>query len=498
MKILSARQQQRLDQATMDREPISSSDLMERAAKRCTGQILNYIEKDDRVGIVCGSGNNGGDGLVIARLLDEKGFDVSVYYVALSENGSDEFEQNRSRLKQTEVKWLEINSENDQVFKKENPDVFIDAIFGTGLSRPAEGLAKETINWINDNDQPVISVDVPSGLYCDQKNEDNDTVVHATLTFTFHAPKLSFFYPEQGKYVGEFLIIDIGLDAEASHSLSSCYEMITSDELIEMRNIRSRFSHKGTYGHVAIVAGSGKTMGAALLANEGALRVGTGLTTAFVPSTANQAFNVRLPVVMLENTGSEYCETILLREALTYGVGPGLGKNVKTKEALHTFLQNAKRPIVLDADALNIIAEAEWYDLIPQNSILTPHPKEFERLCSTFKNSYERTDLQIAFAKKHKVYVVLKDAYTAIACPDGTVYFNPFGSAGMATGGAGDVLTGMITGLLAQGYSPKHSAIFGVGLHGLAGMSASEELGEEYMSAEDILTHISNAYKVLD
>ena len=502
MKILTASQQQELDKKTMEKEPISSLDLMERAANIWMHEFERYlsafkkIDKTHNFGVFCGPGNNGGDGLVVARLLDKMGYKVNCFFVALSDSGSEDFEQNRIRLQGTNVNWIKIDDNTEVDIVEYKLTLIVDAIFGTGLTRPAEGLAKRTIQMINDLHLPVFSVDVPSGLFCNEPNEIGDAVINAAFTFTFHSPKLSFFLPGQSEYVGRFDVLDIGLDSKTSQELESQNFNLTLKELNDIKRSRGRFTHKGTYGHAGIVAGSYSKMGAALLSVEAALRSGTGLTTAYIPESGNTALNTRVPSVMLSNTGKKRCETIVTKKEITYGIGPGLGISEETIAAVQTFLMNHSDPIVIDADALNIISDKkDLLELVPQNSILTPHPKEFERLCGSFKNSYERLEMQRSFSKEKEVYMVLKDAFTSISTPEGKVYFSTFGSSGMATAGSGDVLTGIITGLLAQDYSPEDAALLGVGLHGLAGEACALAMGEEAMISEDLLKFISKAYK---
>jgi NAD(P)H-hydrate epimerase len=499
MKILTAAEQQELDRRTMENEPISSIALMERAAYRYTEKLLPCLSKKITIGVLCGPGNNGGDGLVIARLLSQENFEVNCYYVSLSDKGSDEFEENRSRLKTTSVNWITLDSEKSINEAEWSEPVFIDAIFGTGLSRPAEGLAETVIKKINRLEKRVFAVDVPSGMYCDSPNDEDDAIINAYKTFTFHAPKISFFYPEQGKYCGEFEVVDIGLDAEITSEQKSNLNMITIDQLLDLRKSRSCFSHKGTYGHAGIIAGSHSKMGAALLSSESALKTGVGLVTAYVPESGSVAFNVRIPSVMLNFTGSKECSKINFNENITYGIGPGIGTSNNVKKAMTEFLTLANEPIIIDADALNIIASNKsLMKEVPTESILTPHPKEFERLVGSFKNSYERTEKQTKFSKKHKVYIVLKDTFSVVSTPEGDLFINPFGSSGMATGGSGDVLTGILTGLLAQGYSCLNAAIFGVGLHGLSGEESTKDLGEEAMNSEDLISYISAGFSRLN
>ncbi len=502
MKVLTAHQQKELDNKTIQGEPISSVELMERAAECWTNQLSGYLDiykrinKTPHFGIFCGPGNNGGDGLVIARLLDGMGYKTTCFFVAISDTLSEDFEHNRKRLKGTRVNWVQIDEGIDVDIKAYELTDVIDAIFGTGLSRPAEGIAKRIIDVINSLNTPVFSVDVPSGLYCDEPNDPKDSIVKASFTFTFHSPKLSFFLPDQSKYVGYFDVLDIGLETKRLKDLDCSMYYVTLNKLSSIKKVRSRFSHKGTYGHAGIIAGSATKMGAALLASEAAVRSGAGLTTAFVPEVGSIAFNTRIPSVMLSYTGQNRCENIDIAKGVFYGIGPGIGTSDATISAFDNFLNNQHNPVVIDADALNILAQRK--DLlakVPKGSILTPHPKEFERLCGAFKNGYERLNILLSFAKDQELYIVLKDAYTSIATPEGDLYFSTFGSSGMATGGSGDVLTGIITGLMVQGYTSEESAILGVGLHGIAGEECAKERGEESMISEDLLTFLSKAFK---
>ena len=499
MKILSAKQQHELDQLTMEKEPISSIDLMERASVAFTEALMKHCEGVQTVAVVCGIGNNGGDGLAIARLLFSKGLSATVYFITLNDKVSENVEINRKRLAETPIQFVNVSNSSDLADIAFDEDIIVDAIFGTGLSRSAEGIAKNAILEINKSSSKVFSVDVPSGMYCDSVNQKGDTIVKACHTLTFHAPKLAFFFSEQGKYCGEVEVLDIGLDKAAANQLESPFTIITIELMKSLRKKRTKFSHKGTYGHAAIVAGSYEKMGAALLSVESCLRIGTGLTTAIIPESGRLAFNARTPSAMLEFSGKKQCEEILYNSHLTYGIGPGLGMNHQTKRAVSNFIEKADKPLVIDADALNILAEDNsLLNKLPSNSILTPHPKEFERLTKSFDDSYERTNLQLELAKKYNVIVVLKDTCTVIAKPDGQFFINSFGSAGMAKGGSGDVLTGMITGLLAQGYSPITAAVFGVGLHALAGEVAEKEYGIESMLPDNLVDCINEGFQRLD
>jgi NAD(P)H-hydrate epimerase len=499
MKILTAKQQHELDQMTMENEPISSIDLMERASVAFTEEMIKHCEGVQSVAVVCGIGNNGGDGLAIARLLNSKGLKVAVYFIALRDKGVENVEINRKRLAETSVRFVTLSAPEDVDAIDFSEDLIVDAIFGTGLSRSAEGIAKDVINKVNNSTSKIFSVDVPSGMYCDSPNKKEDAIVKATRTFTFHSPKLAYFFAEQGVYCGEVETLDIGLDKVAALQMNSPYTLISLEMLESMRKKRTKFSHKGTYGHAAIIAGSYEKMGAALLSVEACLHVGAGLTTAIIPESGRLALNVRTPSAMLEFSGEKQCEEILYQPDLTYAIGPGLGMAEQTKQAINKFIEEVDKPLVIDADALNILAkDKDLFSNVPANSILTPHPKEFERLTQSFGDSYERTTLQVELAKKLNVLVVLKDTCTVIATPDGQLFINTFGSVGMAKGGSGDVLTGIIAGLLAQGYSSLNAAIFGVGLHALAGEAAEKRFGIESMTADQISQCISLAFQRID
>ncbi len=499
MKLLSARQQQKLDQFTIENEPISDVDLMERAGKRCAEALLQKWGDYEHFAIVVGPGNNGGDGLVIARLLARQDKKVVVYFVALTDSGSDAFEVNRKRLKNIGVTWKVLKSQDDINVVDFRGQVIVDAIFGTGLSRPAEGIAKKVINHVNAFDVPTVSIDVPSGMYANELHEEQDTFILASATLTIHAPKRNFFYPETGNAVGQLSVLDIGLLEDfMGEELKTDAYYITDHWLKNIRQQRRTFTHKGSYGHALIVAGSEGKIGAAILSASGALRAGAGLVSISIPKCGLTAVHTQLPEVMVEVNGSSYLEQIGFSKRYRYGIGPGLGGAEQTTEALERWLAMVDESIVMDADMLNLLSRnRELMSDIPENSILTPHPKEFERLAGSFANSYERTQLQIEFSQKYGVFVVLKDARTVISDPDGNYYFSTGGNPGMATGGSGDVLTGIITGLLAQNYQPLEACILGVGIHAKAGDCALEMESVESLTAQSIVKALGTAFRSL-
>lgn len=502
MKILSASQQREADAYTIAHEPIPSIRLMERAAQACVQRML---DKDrplwsgrPEIHVVCGMGNNGGDGLAIARMLAARKYKIQVWLIRHAEKASADFKQNEKRLKSiksVKVKWVHSASELPSALVE--GAVVIDALFGSGLNRPAEALAASAIQWMNRSGRKVISVDLPSGLSADSPIAPGTPVVQASHTLTFQSPKLSFLLPSSGNFAGNFSILDIGLHPDYISGVPCRNHFLLRKEVALMKRHRSGFSHKGSYGHALMVAGSLGMMGAAVLSSRSCLTAGAGLVTARIPRCGYTVLQTANPEVMVEVDESE---TMLSGKIDTsrydaIGIGPGLGTAEETARSFKLLIQEYKRPMVIDADAINILAENKtWLAFLPPNSVLTPHPGEFRRLAGEWENDLQRLELQREMAQRFGVYIVLKGAHSSIACPDGTVYFNSTGNPGMATAGSGDVLTGMLTGLLAQGYDPKEASLLGVYLHGLAGDLAREEHGEEAMIARNIIENIGKAY----
>lgn len=502
MKILSAEQIREADAYTIKHEPIASIDLMERAAAACVEWINHVYPKQTPIYVFCGLGNNGGDGLAIARLLSEKKYKITVYIVRYSDKCSDDFKINEQRLKSTEVLVVDFKTADDlKNVKTHASGIIIDAIFGSGLNKPVEGLAAEVIRYINKLSVPVIAIDVPSGLPLSPKeNLDKWTCINSSHTLTFQVPKLVFMFPQYGKYIGDFTILDIGLDASFIAKQETVNYFSTLADIQALIKPRKKFSHKGTFGHALIISGSYGKMGAAELCAKACLRSGAGLVTVHIPKSGYEIMQAGLPeaMVSIDQTEQHITELPHLEKYNAIGVGPGLGDEKQTQNVLKLLIQNAVVPLVFDADALNIFSQNKtWLSFLPKESILTPHPKEFERLVGKTESDYARYDQLREFALKYGVYVVLKGAHTAIACPDASVYFNSTGNPGMATGGSGDVLTGIITGLLAQGYSPKEAAILGVYWHGLSGDIAMDVAGGSNIIAGDIINSLGTAYKTI-
>ena len=498
MKILSAEQIREADKFTIENEPIPSIDLMERAADTIYWELMGPLAfTNQAVKIFCGIGNNGGDGIVIARKLFNSGCDVNVFVLA-SDKRSEDCQANLEAFKEIAADRLFIISNEKDLPEIDKDDVIIDAIFGTGLNRPADGIAAKMIDHINDSGAEIYSVDIPSGLYTDQANDEEDSIIKAKKTYTFQFPKLSFLLCENYIYTGNWSVLDIGLSEEFINSVATNNFYIQKIDAKKILKPRSKISHKGMYGHALIWAGSYGKMGAAVLASNACLRTGAGLTTTYIPGCGYEIIQTTLPEVMVLVDDNKKMLTNVpdTFNYATLGIGPGIGTSIGTKDALAKLLKHFKKPVVLDADALNILSQdQDLLERIPENSILTPHPKEFSRLAGECKNDWERIEKATLFATDHNCIIVLKSAMTSIHTPDGKVYFNSTGNPGMAKGGSGDALTGILTALLAQGYEPADAAILGVYLHGLAGDLAKEKHGVYSMAAGDLIGEIGAAYE---
>lgn len=492
MKVFSTSQTRQWDQYTIAHQSIASIELMEQAANAFVRWYCERFDNRTPVEIFCGMGNNGGDGLAIARLLLNKHYSIKVFIVQHNEEGSVDFEQNLKRL------GLSLTptfiKDTDTVIPITSNSIVIDALLGSGLSRPATGIMASCINTINQTGATIISVDIASGLYADKPNEAADTIIKPTYTVSFEVPKLVFFLPQCAEYVGEWHVVDIGLDTSFLDNTTTLYYYITPDSICYIYKKRKKYAHKGTYGHALLIGGSYGKIGAMVLSAKACLRAGVGLLTVQIPRCGYDILQTTLPEAMVQPDWHWSINTKLydLSPYNAIGVGPGMGKEIHTVALLKDILEAIKTPIVLDADALNILAEhADMKQLIPKNTILTPHPKEFERLLGqTWKDDFEKLELLRAFAQKHEIIVCLKGAHTAVALPDGTIYFNSTGNPGMATAGSGDVLTGIITGLLAQGFSPQEAAIFGVYQHGTAGDRAAKKCTQPALIASDIIENM--------
>ncbi|MFB6453694.1 NAD(P)H-hydrate dehydratase [Chitinophaga sp. Hz27] len=500
MKIFSAAQIRAADAYTIQHEPISSVDLMERAANACTVWIEDNFTPTHPVYIICGKGNNGGDGLVITRLLLDQGWNASAWVIQGGRTSNDH-EVNLQRLH--EAYPNHIHPLNDVKEFPEIPDraIIVDAIFGTGLNKAIEGWLAGIIHKINDQRYRhiIVSVDTPSGLQADSSSL-HTPVVQAHHTLTFETWKLAFLLPENAGITGKVHVLPIGLHPEYLTHTPARFHLTDTATIQTIYQPRDPFGHKGTYGHALLIAGSYGKMGAALLSAGACLRAGVGLLTCHVPGCGYDIMQIGEPAAMCitdrdEAMNVHFHQDVTDTKYAAVGIGPGLGTHTSTAASLEKLLEAYRQPMVIDADALNIISVYPYLlSSIPVGSILTPHPKEFERLFGATANDFERIELLSKKSAELGLYILLKGRYTAIACPDGAIYFNPTGNPGMATGGSGDVLTGILTGLLAQHYSPKAAIIMGVWLHGFAGDLAAASLSQEAMTAGDIINHLGQAF----
>jgi NAD(P)H-hydrate epimerase len=365
-----------------------------------------------------------------------------------------------------------------------------------------DGLAKKIVQRINQSGATIISIDIPSGLFGeDNSGNDLSAIIKASHTLTFQFPKLSFLFPENAQFTGEWTVLPIGLHPEAINETESNFHFLTKEFISGKIKKRGKFSHKGTYGHALLIAGSYGKMGASVLASRACLRSGVGLLTCHIPQLGYEIIQNSIPEAMISIDSSEtvFSEVPNLSSFSAIGIGPGLDKKQETQQALKILLQANPNKLIIDADALNILSEnQDWYNLLPENTILTPHLKEFERLAGPSADSYERLQKQLQFSTKYKVIIVCKGANSCITFPDGRVFFNSTGNPGMATAGSGDVLTGIILGLLAQNYSPEDTTLLGVYLHGLAGDLAATEFGEYSLVAGDLIRNLGKAFLQLE
>lgn len=501
MKILSVEQIREADNFTIKNEPVSSIDLMERAAKQLFRWIRKRVDNSHVIQVFVGPGNNGGDGLVLARLLTEKNYEVNVFIIRFTSKTSQDFQINHDRLKKMdEANIFEVKTKSDLKQIHEN-DIVVDALFGSGLTRAVSGFVGDVIDFMNNNAAVKIAVDVPSGLFAD-KHSDPKTgkIIRADYTLSFQLPKLAFLLSENDQFVGSWHILDIGLSHEFINKTATKHFVMQKRDIVPMLLQRKKYDHKGNYGHALLIAGSYGKMGATILASKACLRSGVGLLHAHIPKVGYEIMQIASPETMisLDRYDKYFSEIPNLAMYNVVGIGPGLGMEHQSQMALKLLIQEYKHPMVFDADALNILSENKtWLAFIPAGSVLTPHPKEFERLVGKWSDDFDKLELLKKFCSKYGVYVVLKGAHTATCFPDGNIYFNKTGNPGMATAGSGDVLTGIITGLLAQGYTSGQAAVIGVFIHGLAGDIAAKKSGHEALVAGNIVDSLGKAFKKL-
>ena len=517
MKILPVDKIREADAWTIEHEPIADINLMERASSACFNWLFQHIPTTKTITVIAGTGNNGGDGLAIARMLAEKDYQVDVLLAGNPDELSPSCKINYDRFikstngesritilgtsKNSGKKQTPLPSWGEPVTRTQGPGegvVLIDALFGSGLTRPVTGFYADLINHINQSQNTVIAIDVPSGLFIDKtvKGLTGPAIVKADYTLTFSPPKQALFYPENDPYIGIWILLNIGLSEEFIEMTEVKNFMVTKATVKPFMRKRNKFAHKGVFGHALLICGGIGKMGAAVLAAGACLRSGPGLVTARVPGSGVEILQTAVPEAMLDiDTDEEvFSELPLLESYSAVGVGPGIGLEKHTQSALKLLIQEGI-PMVIDADAINILGENKtWLSFLPPGCILTPHPKEFERIAGKSTDDFDRNRLQRELSFKYSCYIILKGANTAITTPDGNCFFNTSGNPGMATGGSGDVLTGIVTGLMAQHYKPLEACLLGVYLHGLAGDLAADRLGYEALIAGDLVDYLGNAF----
>ncbi len=502
MKIYSAPDLARIDQYTIEQEGISSLELMERAAEAFTNEFLTHIRRGRHICIFAGPGNNGGDALAIARLLLAEGHNPQIYLFNTAAQLPPDCQTNKVRLLEEypDAQFNEvIRTFTPPILTAES--VVIDGLFGSGLNRPLVGGYTALVQYINDSGAYVISIDVPTGLMCDWEQKNNARhIINANETYTFQFPKLSFFFRENEQYVGKWKILNIDLKTDPTNDNYVHTHCIDKDDIAKILRQRTKFSDKKTYGHTLIIGGRYGMIGATLLAAKAAMHSGTGLTTIHAPRCGYMILQSQLPEAIFDPDADDLvCTEVKLNDRYNaIGVGPGMGHgNQETAFMRSLIASRITTPLVLDADALNIIARhKELLDLLPPNTIITPHVNEFERLFEcVIDTDAHRLQQAIAMAGRYNIIIVLKGPHTAIVSPKGDIFINTTGNNGMATAGSGDTLTGIITSLLAQQYTPLDAATLGVYLHGVAGDIAAEEYSEEAITAQDIIAHLGKAFK---
>lgn len=496
MKIFTTQQIKEAEESTIKKQGITFLDLMERAGTAVFNWLHERLQGNPvQIHVFCGVGNNGGDGMVVARHLLTHGYTVKVYVVNYSEKRSELFLDNLERVKELKH-WPSILHDGDELPTIGADDVVIDCIFGNGLHRTPASWIASLIQHINNSKAFTLAVDIPSGLYTDKVPEDEKAVIYANHTLSFEFPKLTFFLTQTAKYTNNWELLPIGVDSEYVFQTKTSTVLVTKNDVLSLYQPRQKFSHKGTYGHVLVVGGSYGKIGAPILSTKAALHVGAGLVSAFVPKCGYQIVQTAIPEAMVKTCmHEEYISEIQVDfNPTAIAIGVGLGTKDVTKNGFTKFLETNTLPLVVDADGINILSEEpQLLAVLPKDTVLTPHPKEFKRLVGEWTDDIDKIEKAKAFSKQYNVILVLKDAHTIVVYQE-ELYINTTGNPGMATAGSGDALTGMIAGLIAQQYTPLQAAIFGVYLHGSAGDIAVQTEGYQALTAGILIEHIGKAY----
>ncbi len=510
MRILTAAQMREADRYTIEEIGIPSLVLMENAGRQVVAAMEAAFEErlDGRVAVLCGRGNNGGDGFVVARTLLQRGVECAVFVVGALADVRGEARTNLDVLGRLGVTVVEINDE--QTWELHFSEIsqctlIVDAIFGTGLKSGLAGMLETVVADVNASGIPIVSIDLPSGLSADTPHLIGDCI-DASMTVTLAAPKLPLVLPPAEAHAGDVVIADIGIPTEVIDELEGrTIELLTREDVRSLLEPRAADSHKGDFGRVLLVGGSRGKTGAAHLAGMGALRAGAGLVTIATPASCLPIVASLSPELMTEPldegpNGQVVGAAVERVSELTQDViacGPGLGGGDSVGQFVRGLLDRSETPLVLDADALTVLADdpGRLVGRDDRDIIITPHPGEMARLVGGTADEVQASRIDVAcdFATTHHIYVVLKGHRTVIATPEGRVFINPTGNAGMATGGTGDVLTGMIAAFLAQLLDAEAACRLAVFLHGMAGDLAQESEGEVAMTASDLLARIGEA-----
>lgn len=501
MKILSCLQQKEADAYTIEHKSILSINLMEKAAGLITDAICRRWDKSHKIIVFAGPGNNGGDAVAVARMLFQKNYKVQVILFNIKGELSEDCLTNIRRLQECGFSdYTEVSSQFDPP-KLSEEDIVIDGLFGTGLNKPLSGGFASVVQYINSSPAKVVSIDIPSGMMGEDNSRNiRQNMIKADLTLTIHMPKLAFLLSDNEEHVGEVEILNIGISQDFIDDAETDNFITEEREIKELIKPRKKFSHKGNFGHAMIIAGSYGMGGASVLAAKGCIKSGVGLLTVHTPVCNHMLLQSAVPEAITQDDIDDryFAEPIDLDNYQALGIGPGLGQEDFTAQAIISQIKGCYIPTVIDADAINALSTyRNQLNNIPKGSILTPHIKELERLVGRCSNSYERIQKAKDLASYLQCYIVLKGAWSIVITPEGKCHFNPTGNPGMATGGSGDVLTGILTSLLAQGYSSKEACMLGVYIHGLAGDIAAEKTGEISMSASDIIEALPEAWKRL-
>jgi NAD(P)H-hydrate epimerase len=501
MKIFTSAQIHELDKYTIDHEPIKSIDLMERAAKAITHAISSEWSTATPMVVFAGPGNNGGDALAVARMLLDTGYNVQTYLFNISGHLSEDCAANRARLADKKVKWFVEVTQEFEPPRLDEGTLVIDGLFGSGLNKALAGGFASLVKYINSSPAKVVSIDVPSGLM----TEDNSfnvraNIIRADLTLTLGQKKLSFLFQENQQLIGRLKVLDIRLSKEGIDNIDAEYAIAEENDIRPLLLKRNPYAHKGNMGNALIIAGCYGMAGASVLATKACLRSGAGKVTTHTPKQNSAILQISVPeaIIQFDRDETVFSEAVDAEDFDALGIGPGLGTGEQTAIALITQIRRTQCPVVADADAINILANHRaWLQQIPKGIIFTPHPKELQRLEGHSNDSFELLSKARNLAERVQGYVILKGHHSALCLPDGHVIFNSTGNAGMATAGSGDVLTGIITGLLARGYKQQDACLIGMYLHGLAGDIAARELGQESLIAGDIIHYLPYAFKKL-